>query len=154
MRGRTALVVGVVAVLLAVGPAAGAPKAQKVTVVLNEMSFTPARVTVTAGTPVQLTLVNRGKQKHEFMVYTPPRTALAGDELEEWAKENSYFKGLEVTVETAGVEIGAEALMEVEVGPGRSAELTFTPRRTGTFEMGCHLEGHYEAGMKGTFVVR
>jgi hypothetical protein len=23
-----------------------------------------------------------------------------------------------------------------------------------TFEIGCHAEGHYEAGMKGTFVVK
>ncbi|MDR7509768.1 MAG: cupredoxin domain-containing protein [Armatimonadota bacterium] len=151
---RTVVILGIALALAAIGPAAGAPKAQKVTVVLNEMSFTPSRVTVTAGTPVELVLVNRGKQKHEFMVYSLPRAGLAGEELEEWAKENTYFKGVEVTVETAGVEIGAEALMEVELAPGRSVTLEFTPQRKGTFEIGCHVEGHYEAGMKGTFVVR
>ncbi|MDR7404112.1 MAG: cupredoxin domain-containing protein, partial [Armatimonadota bacterium] len=82
---RTVVILGIALALAAIGPAAGAPKAQKVTVVLNEMSFTPSRVTVTAGTPVELVLVNRGKQKHEFMVYSLPRAGLAGEELEEWA---------------------------------------------------------------------
>ena len=38
--------------------------------------------------------------------------------------------------------------------PGKRAELKFTPTRKGTFELACHVEGHYEAGMKDVLVVK
>ena len=43
---------------------------------------------------------------------------------------------------------------EVELEKGKGATVLFTPSKKGTFEIGCHVEGHYEAGMKGTFVVK
>ena len=147
------LVLPVLLVSLALGGAAGA-KEQKVTIVLNEMSFSPAKVTLSAGVPAEFKLVNRGKVKHEFMVYAVPRAGLSGDALEGWAKENSYFKGIEVAVEGAGLEVEGEDIMEIELAAGRSAEVKFTPRKTGRFEIGCHVEGHYEAGMKGTLTVK
>jgi uncharacterized cupredoxin-like copper-binding protein len=152
---RAVAMLGLVVLLvaLALSGAAGAPK-QKVTVALSEMKFTPSTITVQAGAPVELRLVNRGKQKHEFMVYARPKAGLGMDELEEWAEENSYFKGLRLAVEAAGVEVVGTNIFEVEVEPGKSAELSFTPTRKGTFEIGCHIEGHYEAGMKGTLVVK
>ncbi len=42
----------------------------------------------------------------------------------------------------------------LEVASNRSAEVKFTPKKTGTFEIGCHVEGHYEAGMKGSLTVK
>ncbi|MDQ7848791.1 MAG: cupredoxin domain-containing protein [Armatimonadota bacterium] len=146
--GLTALLV-----FFSLGGAAGAAK-QKVTIALSEMKFTPGKITVQAGNPVEFKLVNRGKVKHEFMVYKPPKAGLAGDELEEWAEENSYFKGIEVKVEGGGIEVVGTNIFEVEIDAGKSAEVSFTPKQTGTFEIGCHIEGHYEKGMKGTLVVR
>ncbi len=140
-------------VFLALGGAAGAAK-QKVTIALSEMKFTPSKITVQAGSAVEFKLVNRGKQKHEFMVYAPPKAGLDGEELEKWAEENSYFKDLELKVEGGGIEVVGTNIFEVEVDAGKSAELKFTPKRTGTFEIGCHIEGHYEKGMKGTLVVK
>ena len=66
------------------------------TVTMTEMRFAPAKVTLKAGTTVEIKLVNKGRVKHEFMVYTTPKAGLAGEELEEWAEDNSYFKGLAV----------------------------------------------------------
>lgn len=140
-------------VVLALGGAAGAPK-QKITIALSEMKFAPSKITVPAGSAVEFRLVNRGKQKHEFMVYAPPKAGLEGEELEQWAEENSYFKDLELQVEGGGIEVVGTNIFEVEVDAGKSAELKFTPKRTGTFEIGCHIEGHYEKGMKGTLVVK
>lgn len=50
--------------------------------------------------------------------------------------------------------VATPVLYETEVQVGRSAVITFTPKKKGTFEYGCHVEGHYEAGMKGTLTVK
>lgn len=148
------LAVAALLVIMSLGTAAGGAKEQKLTIVLNEMSFAPARVTLQAGVKAEIKLVNKGKVKHEFMVYAVPKAGLKGDELEKWAEETSYFKGLEMKVEGGGIEVVGEEIFEVEVAAGKSAELQFTPKKTGTFEIGCHVEGHYEAGMKGVLVIK
>lgn len=152
--------VAVLAAALLGSGAAGAPKA-KVTVTMGEegtgMYFRPAQVTLPAGGEAELVLVNRGRLKHEFMVYAKPRPGISRDALHEWAEQNNFFTGVEVKVEGGGLEIAAKGLLEIEVAPGRSAEVRFTPQRTGTFEMACLLKSpvdHYTAGMKGTLVVR
>ena len=35
-----------------------------------------------------------------------------------------------------------------------TTDFKFTPNKKGTFEIGCHVEGHYEAGMKGILTVK
>ncbi len=150
---RVGVLLGVVAVVVLLGPAAAAPK-QRVTITLTEFKFTPASVTLQAGVPAVITLVNKGTVKHEFMVYTRPARAV--EEWDEYAMANTYFQGIdEVEVEFAkqGAVAGTN-LFEVEVQPNRTATLSFTPTKKGTFEMGCHVEGHYEAGMKGTLTVK
>ncbi|MDQ7820875.1 MAG: cupredoxin domain-containing protein [Armatimonadota bacterium] len=154
MRRCGTLVAAAVAMGVALGPAAAAPKQQKVTVTLTEFKFTPATVTLQAGVPAVVTLVNKGTVEHEFMVYGRPAQAV--DDWDEYAMANTYFQGLgEVEVEFAkqGAVAGTN-LFEVEVQPNRTATVVFTPTKKGTFEIGCHVEGHYEAGMKGTLVVK
>lgn len=153
-RWAMLLAVSLVLVLLTFGGASGAGKTQKVTVTLREMSFTPSTVTLQAGVKAEIRLVNSGKVKHEFMVYDKPKGMMSGEEMHKWAEEHSYFKGIELEVEGGGIAVEGEEIFEVEVGAGKSAELTFTPKKTGTFEIGCMVEGHYEAGMKGVLVVK
>jgi|DewCreStandDraft_2_1066082.scaffolds.fasta_scaffold01020_24 uncharacterized cupredoxin-like copper-binding protein len=155
MRKVTLLVlVGTVVLALALiqGGSAG-PKTQKVTLELGEYYFRPKQITLTAGVPAEITLVNRGKVTHEFMVYAPPKPGMGRDELHEWAEEQSYFKTLMTKVETEGAEVEG-MIIEVEVKAGRKAEVKFTPQKRGTFEVGCLLPDHYEQGMKGTMVVK
>ena len=54
-------------VSLAAAVYAGAA-AQKVTVVAKEFTYTPSKVTVKAGQPVQLVLDNKGVIEHDFVV--------------------------------------------------------------------------------------
>lgn len=44
--------------------------------------------------------------------------------------------------------------MEVVLKPGQKAVLRFTPVLKGSFELGCHIPGHYEAGMKNALSVQ
>lgn len=48
----------------------------------------------------------------------------------------------------------ASKRIEVVLKPGEQAVLRFTPIKKGNYELGCHLPGHYEAGMKGSLVVQ
>ncbi len=153
------LVFGVAAALVVFmtsGGAAGAAKGQKVTIVLSEFKFTPATITLQAGVPTEVTLVNRGAVIHEFAVYTKPPVGQKITEWDEWVIPNTYFQGIgEVNSEIVGFgTTNGTALFEFEVPKGRSVTIKFVPKRKGTFEMACHQQGHYEAGMVGTLVVK
>jgi len=153
------LVLGVVAALLVLvtyGGASGAAKEQKVTIVLSDFKFTPATVTLQAGVPAEVTLLNRGAVIHEFSVYATPPAGKKITEWDEWVIPNTYFQGIgEVNSEIKGFgTTNGTALFEFEVPKGRSVAIKFVPNRKGTFEMACHQEGHYEAGMKGALVVK
>ncbi len=154
---RKWLVVAVVAALLVFvtyGGATGAAKAQKITITMTEYKFTPAKISLQAGVPVEIVLVNKGKVEHEFMVYKTPTGKI--DDWDEYIMPNTYFQGMgEVKGEFAGVgAVAGTSVFEVEVAKGKTAELSFTPTQKGTFEIGCHSEGHYEAGMKGVLIVK
>ena len=145
------VIAGLVAALTTVATAAA--KAQKVTVTMTDFKFTPKSVTVRAGVPVELTLVNKGAVEHEFMVYAPPKAA--PDDWDEYVMDNTYFKDMgeiEVVFRNQGA-VASTRMFEVELEKGKGATVLFTPSKKGLFEIGCHVEGHYEAGMKATFVV-
>jgi len=146
-------IIGLLAVALAPG-ATAAPKARKVSMTMTEFKFTPQTITLQAGVPVELILVNKGTVEHEFMVYVPPKAP--PDDWDEYVMVNTFFQRMgEVAVEFAGRgAVASTSMFEVELQKGRSATIIFTPNRKGTFEIGCHVEGHYEGGMKGTLIVK
>jgi uncharacterized cupredoxin-like copper-binding protein len=149
------LVVLVLLGLLVPAAAGGAP-AQKITITMRDFSYTPDRVTLQAGVPVELTIVNKGKVGHEFIVYVRPKPGLSGSGLREWAEDNSYFRGRQVAVEGRGVEVERKGttVAKIQVSVGKSTTVKFTPAKKGTFEMACLIEGHYEAGQKGTLTIQ
>lgn len=135
-------------------PAAGA--VQRITIIMRDFSYSPNKVTVQAGTPVEITLVNRGKVAHEFMMYDLPKAMGSMGPMggHEWAEKTNYFRGHDVKVTGGQIERKAGAVFEIVVGPGKSATIQFTPTKKGTFEISCQISGHYEAGQKGTITVR
>ncbi|HEY3247096.1 MAG TPA: cupredoxin domain-containing protein [bacterium] len=154
MRSRGVLILIVIVALAVAVPAAGAPKVQKVTITMTDFKFTPATVTLQAGVEAEITLINKGKVEHEFMVYPAPKSKVS--DWDAYIMPNTYFQNMgEVEGEFEGMgAVAGTSVFEVEVKPGKRAELKFTPTRKGTFEMACHAEGHYEAGMKGVLVVK
>lgn len=158
------VLISVISVLVAVGfgvrEGAGAAGARQVVELqMKEFAFVPATVTFRAGVPVELRLVNRGVVEHEFMVYDPGHMHLAGmdpDTMHRELEARSYFRGLDVRVEGKAkmVERMGKDLAMIALAPGERVVLRFTPKKKGTFEVGCHIPGHYEAGMKGRWVIR
>jgi len=162
---RSVIVLGITGVLVAgfTGPMGAAPQVQtgaspqevqKVTIIMTENQFEPTAITLRAGVPVELTLVNKGKQEHDLSVYPAP--ASAPNDWDEYVTLHSYFENMgEVGVDFPGQgAVAGTRVFEIELEKGKSAVLAFTPTRKGVFEMGSHMPGQYEAGMKGSFVVK
>jgi len=152
-RRAKAPVGGMVLALVLAGTAAGAAP-QQVTMIMREFSYSPSRITVQAGMPVAIKLVNRGKVPHEFMLYDTPKHPLNSTMGHEWVERTNYFHGMKVTATGGRSRMKGPDLFEVAIRPGQSAVLTFTPLRKGSFEFGCLIEGHYESGQRGVLTIK
>lgn len=109
--------------------------AQTVTIDLSEYAFTPREITLEAGRPYILELLNKGEVKHEFT---------AGD----------FFRTVATRkAETPESEVKVQYFTEIEVFAGKSVELYLIPLIPGTYDLVCEIEGHFEAGMFGTITV-
>jgi uncharacterized cupredoxin-like copper-binding protein len=137
-------------------PARSGAAGQSVTVTMTEFKFTPAEVTLRAGVPAEIRVVNTGATEHEFMVYERPKAGATAMDLHDWSRERSYFLGLEPKVDgsVTDVERKGKDIVMIMLAAGKSATIKFTPKKTGTFEIGCLVPGHREAGMRAVLVVR
>lgn len=99
----------------------------------DSLRFDPDAVSVTAGETIRFVLVNSGGTEHEFIL---------GDE---GVQESHAMSGHEGH--------GEDALAAVELPPGATQEATVTFEDPGTVLYGCHVDGHYEAGMLGTVTI-
>lgn len=146
---------GILGISVAVVSAGTAP-VQKLTVNMTEFQFTPKMLALKPGTTVQLTLVNKGSVQHEFMLYTMPIGMSMNINMDEYGSKNTYFQGIgDIEVTYPGKKPArVQRLAKVDVDPGNTVTIGFAAKKTGAFEFGCHLAGHYEAGMKGALNVR
>lgn len=146
-----------VAGLLVLAAAAWAAPLQKITVTMRDFGYTPSKITLQSGTPAQISFINKGKVTHEFMLYGMPkdRSSMMGGEMgHEWVEQTNYFKGLKATTTGGKEKRKAGALFELRIAAGKTATVTFTPVKKGTFEFGCMIADHYESGQRGVLVVK
>jgi len=158
MRRHTHMIAGLTLLMLLVLVGGGwAAASQKVTIGMRDFSYSPAKITLRAGASAEITLVNRGKVPHEFMIYDRPRSMgmmMGGEQGREWVEKTNYFKRVTLTVAGGKVRRHQGDFMELVVAVGKSATLRFIPMKKGTFEFGCLIAGHYEAGQKGMLTVK
>ncbi|MGI8708936.1 MAG: cupredoxin domain-containing protein [Actinomycetota bacterium] len=109
---------------------------REIAVLMGEQFFDPDHITVNAGETVRFVFTNEGEVPHE---------AVIGDMEAQMDHEAEMAKHME---EDEGAEPG-----EVEVEPGETASLEYTFSDPGTFLIGCHEPGHWDAGMKATIGV-
>ena len=109
--------------------------AEEVTIELGEMYFTPNDLTLEAGKPYILKIVNVGAVKHEFT---------AGGFFQTAATRKA---------ETPESEVKVPFFTEIEVFAGKTVDLYLIPLVPGTYDLKCEIEGHFEAGMFGTITV-
>lgn len=130
---------------------------------LTEFSFTldgqnpNDPITLVAGQTYSITFMNAGSIGHELI-------AGNGDLLQRVdgtpdGYTNNFFEGQDVIIRLPQDKDAkvVKNLGEIELEPGESTTATFTvPQNYAgqTFEAGCFVPGHYEAGMKTVIVVQ
>jgi uncharacterized cupredoxin-like copper-binding protein len=137
MRRRQVLVVGVATVALCLAAACGGGGEQKadrsVAVTMRDLAFEPDRLEVKAGETVEFAFTNAGSQEHE---------AVIGDEMLQESQEGGGSDS------HASGHHGSMKVARVVLSPGRSSKLTYTFDKPGEILIGCHVPGHWKAGMK------
>jgi uncharacterized cupredoxin-like copper-binding protein len=101
----------------------------------QRMFFEPSRIVVRKGEQIRFVMYNAGTEDHEFVLAT--------------AKENlKHAAAMKKNPHMAHRDPNAMTL-----SPFDSGELLWKFSKAGTFEFGCLIPGHLEAGMHGTVVV-
>ena len=103
----------------------------------SDFQFSPDSWTVPAGEEITIDISNEGSVLHEWVLMRP---------------------GVEIESEADLPETEEELLadfvnVETEVEAGDSTSLTFTAPPSGTYQVICAIEGHFDAGMEGTLTV-
>jgi uncharacterized cupredoxin-like copper-binding protein len=114
--------------------------ARSIPIVMREadgrMLFAPDRIEVKRGEQIRFVLTNAGELEHEFVLATP-------------AENLEHAKAMQKNPEMAHDDPNARQL-----APKAKGELLWRFTKAGTFEYGCLIPGHREAGMIGTVVVK
>ena len=118
---------------------AGGSTPTKVTVTMTEFGFEPKTISVTAGSPVELTLVNEGAVEHDFVVEVIAVTDVSSSNSGEHHMSNEEHSEYDLHTSTAA---------------GETSTLTFTPTEAGTYQIICSVPGHKDAGMTGELIVK
>ena len=100
----------------------------------DALRFTPDQILVKAGETVAFDITNTGALPHEFFI---------GTAAEQQAHEAEMSSGAQMMDEPGAVNVPA----------GATARLVYTFDQPGTLEYGCHVPGHFAAGMRGTITI-
>jgi uncharacterized cupredoxin-like copper-binding protein len=120
----------------AASPSAGSPAVQAVEVTLSDsLRMDPATMTFRPGRPIHFVITNTGSTNHEFYL---------GDEAAQTAHDGE-MGGMAGMTQDEAHGIG--------VMPGETKTLDYTFAAPGTYQAGCHLNGHYAAGMRAAITV-
>lgn len=152
----------VVLVVLVTACTAQRPEPASFTINMTEYAFNPNTIEVQVGQEVTLELVNEGALEHEIMF---GRNVMMMNNRPAGYQEDMFaVGGVEPQVEMVAAEMSEHEEEEEHAGfmvllpaTGDKASLKFvvTEAMVGEWEMGCFEQDgvHYDAGMKGTFIV-
>lgn len=102
----------------------------------GKMMFIPDKVELKRGEQVRFILTNTGLLEHEFILATTEENLKHAEEM----KKNP--------------EMEHDDPNGKRVSPTKKSEIVWRFTKAGTFEYGCLIPGHREAGMIGTIIVK
>jgi uncharacterized cupredoxin-like copper-binding protein len=110
-----------------------------------------APIVLKAGQRYELLFVNVGMMEHEVLI---GRDVVVEDGIPDGYEVN-LLDALRVDVVGDGWEVVTTGFVEVELQPGTSVALhvTLSDDAIGTWEIGCFVPGHYQAGMHAPVIV-
>ncbi len=104
----------------------------------DQLRIDPAAMTVPVGRPVTFVVTNKGTTLHEFVV---------GDQAFQDAHDQEMMAG-------GGMSMPKDEPTAIGVEPGKTKELTITFDKAGTTLAGCHVTGHFAAGMRAEITIQ
>jgi uncharacterized cupredoxin-like copper-binding protein len=110
--------------------------ARVITVLMNEMDYTPSKIEVKRGEQIRFAIRNVGTESHEFMLAT--------------TAEN--LKHAEVMKKDPDMQ--HDDPNGVTLAPKKTAEILWKFSKAGTFEYSCLIPKRRESGMIGTISVK
>jgi uncharacterized cupredoxin-like copper-binding protein len=102
----------------------------------GKMLFEPAQITVKQGETIRFAVSNIGQTDHEFVL----------DDVEGMAKHKALMAKFP--------EMEHDDPNAVRLEPGKKGEVIWKFTNAGSFEFGCLIPGHMEAGMAGPINVK
>jgi len=152
-----AVVLGSSALVAAMGHGGVSDERLQVRIEMGEFYFQVeghernAPIVLKAGQRYELVFVNVGMMEHEVLI---GRDVIVENGIPDGYEVN-LLDALEVDVVGEGWEVGTSGFVEVELQPGTSVVLhvTLPDDAIGTWEIGCFIPGHYQAGMLAPVVV-
>ncbi|WP_370161357.1 cupredoxin domain-containing protein [Limimaricola soesokkakensis] len=131
------------------GPGDPAKVDRTVEIAMDEMSYTPASVEVTAGETIRFVVSNEGRLIHEFNLGTPDSWAAHKDEMQAMMREGMMNMRRVDHEKMQEMGMAHDDPNSVLLEPGESAEIVWTFPEDGQVGYACNVPGHLEAGMKG-----
>lgn len=112
--------------------------ARTIEIEMRDIEFSPDKVQVEAGETVRFVFHNVGEVAHDAFIGDSP--AQDDHEMEMRGDDG----GMDMD-DGGGSDVGENG---ITVDPGDTGELTYTFSEDDELLIGCHQEGHFEAGMK------
>lgn len=128
-------------------PGDPAKVSRTILVIAKDTEFNLKKIQVKDGETIRFVIRNKGELLHEFTIGSHEMQKEHQAEMMKMMDEGH----MTATKMMAGMEHshGNSAMVE----PGKQAEVVWMFHKGATVEFGCNIPGHYEAGMKGEFVV-
>jgi uncharacterized cupredoxin-like copper-binding protein len=127
----------------------GGSEGRRLALDVKEFGYSQPQLTLKRGERVTIELRNVGTVEHEFMAGNLGHGGMG--------YMQDLFAGVKHDVSpTESLHGNRHGMPQggAWVKPGKSTTITFTvPDRPGTYEFGCFVVGHYEAGMKGSLTI-
>ena len=121
-------------------PGKAAEVSRTIAVTMNDISFTPDRVTVKVGETIRFAVTNASGIEHDFTLGDSATQARHREEMAKAAESGKAHHH----------HHGGNAVL---LAPGGKGEVIWTFTKPGSLEFDCNIPGHFEAGMKGTLTV-
>ncbi len=113
----------------------------------DDFRFGPSTLTFKVGDVVTFRVTNTGELPHEFTIGD---SAVQDAHEAEMMAAATEMEGMEMAMNEGGMDGDPNA---IAVEAGETAEITWKFTTPGWVMMGCHVPGHYIAGMMGVMLV-
>ncbi|ARI78630.1 cupredoxin domain-containing protein [Halobacillus mangrovi] len=119
-----------------------------------EMGYDPKDITLKKGVEYELIMTNDGEVFHDLTTKELKADITFKGEMADHPESTSMIDQI-FGVKKVHADGGGHGKQSFHMNakPGQTVKLKFIPTKTGTYEFGCTVPGHKEAGMVGTIKV-